>query len=228
MNCRITVFLVDDHPIVRDGLRTVLSRYDDIEVIGEADTAQRAMTRIVATEPDVALLDINLPDESGIELCRQLGERCPDVRSVMVTSFDETEALFGAVLGGAAGYVLKHATGRQLVDCIRRAARGEHCADRAAAHHVLERAMRGAVDERLSGLTAQEQRVLQLLADGLTNREIGEQMYVSDKTVKNYVSSILMKLGMSRRSEAAALAARIDERRRAFIEPVAASPAIRY
>jgi len=228
MNDTITVFLVDDHPIVRDGLRAALSRYDDIEVIGEADTAASALARITSARPDVALLDINLPDETGIELCRQLVERCPTVRSVMVTSFDETEAVFGAILGGAAGYALKHATGEQLAECIRRVARGESCTDRAAAHHMLERAMRGAVDERLTALTKQEHRVLELLADGLTNREIGARLFVSDKTVKNYVSSILMKLGMSRRSEAAALAARIDERRRSFIEPVGDSPAIRY
>ena len=165
---------------------------------------------------------------NGIELCRELRTRHPDIHSVMLTSFDADAALFGAILGGATGYALKHATGDQIAECIRRAARGQPCADRAAAEHTRTRALEGAVDEHLSELTAQERRVFELLADGLTNREISERLYVSEMTVKNYVSSVLMKLGLSRRSAAAALAARIDERRRSFIEPTGETPAIRY
>ena len=228
MDRRISVFLVDDHEIVRQGLRAMLEAYDDIDVVGDVATAERALARIPTTAPDVALLDINLPDLTGIELCRQLAERCPEVTSVMLTSFDEDEALFGAILAGASGYVIKHATGDTLVSCIRRAANGESCADPASAERLRRRAHEGIADDSISGLTGQERRVLELLADGLTNREIGDRMFLSDKTVKNYVSSILMKLGMSRRSEAAAHAARLDARRRAFVEPTADTPPVRY
>jgi DNA-binding NarL/FixJ family response regulator len=227
MNRPITVFLVDDHEIVRAGLRAVLDANADIEVVGEAGTAELAEARIPVVAPDVALLDINLPDRTGIELCRRLREICPDVHSVMLTSYDEDEALFGAVLAGAAGYVLKHVGADHLAECVRRASVGDTCADHVAAQHVRERAAH-ATDPSLSGLTDQERRVLALLAEGLTNREIGERLYLADTTVKNYVSSLLMKLGMSRRSEAAALAARLDERRRAFLEPVADTPATRF
>lgn len=223
----ITVFLVDDHEIVRAGLRTVLDGHPDIQVVGDAGTAELAEARIPVIAPDVALLDVNLPDRSGIELCRRLREICPTVRSVMLTSYDEDEALFGAVLAGAAGFVLKHVGSDQLAECVRRAAAGESCVDHVAAQHVRERAAHP-TDPSLAGLTEQERRVLTLLAEGLTNREIGEQLFLADTTVKNYVSSLLMKLGMSRRSEAAALAARLDERRRAFLESTGDRPATRY
>lgn len=228
MSSPIKVFLVDDHQIVREGLRSLLDDHDDIEVIGDAGTAELALARIPVLLPDVALLDVHLPDQTGIELCRDLHDRCPDVHSVILTSFDEDEALLGAVLAGASGYVLKHVEGDQLAACIRRAATGETCADRAAADHVRQRAQRGEIEPSLSGLTDQEQRVLGLLADGLTNREIGDRLFLADTTVKNYVSSLLMKLGMSRRSEAAALAARIDARRRAFMEPADSTAPTRY
>ena len=228
-NRAIKVFLVDDHELVLEGIKAMLGAVDGIEVVGTAQTAETALGRIPLAEPDVALLDINLPEMSGIELCRELRERCPRVVSVMLTSYAEDEALFDAVLAGATGFVLKHVRGSRLVECIRQAARGESLTDPIAAEHVRARVREAdGADPMVAHLTGQEREVLRHLAEGLTNREIGEEMYLSDKTVKNYVSNVLSKLGMKRRSEAAALEARIEERRRLVDEPASRVPPVRY
>ncbi len=224
----ITVFLVDDHEMVRDGVRALLDAEPDITVVGEAGDAEAAIGRIVIARPDVALLDVNLPDRSGIEVCRELAERCPDVKSLMLTSFGEGEALFDAIVAGAAGYVMKHVRGLDLVECVRKVAQGESLIDHAAAAHLRERVAAGEFDPAISALTPQERRILDLLAGGLTNRDIAEELFLSDKTVKNYVSSLLMKLGMSRRSEAAAYAARLDERRRSYVHSMSDLAPVRY
>lgn len=224
----IRVFVVDDHEMVRDGLRALIESQPDLTVVGEAGDAESAIGRIVVSTPDVAVLDVNLPDRSGIEICRELRDRCPTVRSLMLTSFSEDEALVDAILAGASGYVLKHIRNSDLVGCIRKVARGESLIDGVAATRLRERVVEGRFDPTLGTLTPQERRILELLADGLTNREIADDLYLSDKTVKNYVSSLLMKLGMTRRTEAAALAARIDERRQAYVQPLAGTNPVRY
>lgn len=224
----IGVFLVDDHELVRDGVRARVDAERDLRVVGEAGTAELALGRIPVVQPDVVVLDVSLPDRSGIEVCRELHDRAPGVRSLMFTSFGDDEALFDAILAGAAGYVMKHVGGLQLLDCIRRVAAGASLIDPAAVAHLRERVEHGDFDPALSPLTTQERRLLDLLAEGLTNREIAERLYLSDKTVKNYVSSLLMKLGMSRRSEAAAFAARLDERRRAYQGGMRELTPIRY
>jgi two-component system response regulator DevR len=224
----IRVFVVDDHEMVRSGLRMLFELHPDITVVGEAGEAATAIGRIVVAEPDVALLDINLPGRSGIEVCRELRDRCPSVRSLMLTSFDAEEALFDSILAGARGYVLKHVGSSDLVECIRKVARGESLIGRAAADHLRERVARGEFDPLVGNLTPQERRILTSLADGRTNREIATELYLSDKTVKNYVSSLLMKLGMARRSEAAAYAARLDERHAAYARPAADLVPIRF
>lgn len=225
----IKVFLVDDHELVLEGITAMLSVADGIQIVGTAESAEVALGRIPLAEPDVALLDINLPEMSGIELCRELRERCPDVASVMLTSYAEDEALFDSVLAGAFGFVLKHVRGTRLVECIRQAAEGEPLTDPVAAEHVRTRVREAAgADPLVAHLTGQEREVLRHLAEGLTNREIGDEMYLSDKTVKNYVSNVLSKLGMKRRSEAAALEARIEERRRLIDLPASRVPPVRY
>lgn len=210
---QIRVFLLDDHEVVRRGVRDLLEASGDITVVGEAATADEALRRIPATRPDVAVLDVRLPDGTGIEVCRQLKSDSPDVRCVMLTSFDDDEALFDSVVAGAAGYVLKQVRGSDLVDGIRRVANGESLLDPLATARVIERLRNPAPqDERLASLSPQEQRILALLAEGLTNRQIAAEMYLAEKTVKNYVSNLLMKLGMHRRTEAAVYAARMLDR----------------
>jgi two-component system, NarL family, response regulator DevR len=210
----IRVFLLDDHEIVRRGVRELLEAEDDLEVVGEADTAERALARVSATRPDVAVLDVRLPDGDGVEVCREVRSRHPDVACIMLTSFADDEAVYAAILAGASGYVLKQVRGDDLVDGIRRVANGESLLDPAVTTRVLER-LRSQQDEEdeLSALTGQERKILDLIAEGLTNRQIGEQLFLAEKTVKNYVSNLLSKLGMSRRTEAAAYAARLSERR---------------
>jgi two-component system response regulator DevR len=211
----IRVFLLDDHEIVRRGLRELLEAEEDLVVVGEAGTAEEALARAPALRPDVAVLDVRLPDGDGVEVCREIRSRRPESRCLMLTSFSDDEALFSAILAGAAGYVLKQIRGTDLVEAIRHVARGESLLDAAVTARVMERLRSPApANPELESLTDQERRILDLIAEGLTNRQIGERMYLAEKTVKNYVSNVLMKLGMSRRSEAAAYAARLSERRR--------------
>jgi DNA-binding NarL/FixJ family response regulator len=208
------VFLLDDHEIVRRGLRDLLEAEDDLEVVGEASTAEQALGRIPATRPEVAVLDVRLPDGNGIEVCREIRSRHPEVRCLMLTSFADDEALFAAIMAGASGYVLKQVRGTDLLDAIRRVGRGESLLDPLLTGKVLERLRAKPEQDELAGLTDQERRILELIADGMTNRQIADEIYLAEKTVKNYVSTLLAKLGMSRRSEAAAYAARLSERRK--------------
>jgi DNA-binding NarL/FixJ family response regulator len=208
------VFLVDDHEVVRRGVRDLLEAAGDIDVVGEASTVQEALQRSQALTIDVAVLDVRLPDGSGIDVCRELRSRDEGTRCLMLTSFDDDQALFDAIVAGAAGYVLKEIRGNDLVACVRRVAHGETLLDPLATARVIERLRNPpAEDERFASLSAQERRILTHLAEGLTNRQIGEQMYLAEKTVKNYVSNLLLKLGMHRRTEAAVYAARLADRR---------------
>jgi two-component system, NarL family, response regulator DevR len=207
------VFLLDDHEVVRRGLRELLEAEDDLVVVGEAGTAEEALGRIPATSPRVAVLDVRLPDGDGVEVCRDIRSRHPEIACLMLTSFADDEALFAAIMAGASGYVLKQVKGADLVDGVRRVARGESLLDPAVTQRVFERLRTRPEDEELGSLTDQERRILELISEGLTNRQIGERMFLAEKTVKNYVSNVLAKLGMSRRTEAAAYAARLAERR---------------
>ncbi len=208
------VFLMDDHELVRRGIRELLASEDDLEVVGEAGTAEEALARIPATRPDVAVLDVRLPDGDGIEVCREIRSRHPALACLMLTSFADDEALFAAIMAGASGYVLKQIRGNELVGAIRTIAAGGSLLDPTVTRRVLERIRVGEPeDDHLSQLSEQERRILDLIAEGKTNRQIAEAIFLAEKTVKNYVSSILAKLGMERRSEAAAYAARLAERR---------------
>jgi two-component system, NarL family, response regulator DevR len=211
----IRIFLLDDHELVRRGLRDLLETEDDLEVTGEASNADEALRRLPAARPDVAVLDVRLPDRSGVEVCREIRSAHPDVRCLMLTSYADDEALFDAIMAGASGYVLKEVRGNELVEDIRRVAAGQSLLDPGVTARVLDRLRRGPEeDEQVASLTEQEQHILELLAEGLTNRQIAERMYLAEKTVKNYVSNLLAKMGMSRRTEAAVYAARAAERRR--------------
>jgi DNA-binding NarL/FixJ family response regulator len=211
----VRVFLLDDHEVVRRGLRDLLEAEGDLKVVGEASNAEEALMRIPPTRPDVAVLDVRLPDGSGVEVCREIRARHPEVQCLMLTSFADDEALFSAIMAGASGYVLKQIRGTELVDAIRRVAAGESLLDPAVTRRVLERLRDDhEEDEGLARLSEQERKILDLIAEGYTNRQIAEAMYLAEKTVKNYVSSLLSKLGMERRTEAAAYAARLAERRR--------------
>jgi DNA-binding NarL/FixJ family response regulator len=208
------VFLLDDHEVVRRGIRELLAAEDDMDVVGEAGTAEEALNRIPSTRPDVAVLDVRLPDGDGIEVCREVRSRHPNVACLMLTSFADDEALFAAIMAGASGYVLKQIRGNELVGAIRTVAAGGSLLDPVVTARVLERIRAGEPeDENLARLSDQERRILDLIAEGKTNRQIAESIFLAEKTVKNYVSSILTKLGMERRSEAAAYAARLAERR---------------
>lgn len=210
---KITVFLLDDHEIVRRGLRDLLSIEPDIEVVGEAGTAAETVGRVHALDPDVAVLDVRLPDGSGVEVCRDIRAKHPRTQCLILTSFADDEALFDAIMAGAAGYLLKQVKGNELLDAIRKVARGQSLLDPAVTAKVLERLRRGPEqDELISRLTEQEHRILDLMADGLTNRQIGDKLHLAEKTVKNYVSGILSKMGMARRTEAAVYAVRKDRR----------------
>jgi DNA-binding NarL/FixJ family response regulator len=211
---KITVFLLDDHEVVRRGVRELLSVEDDIEVIGEAGTAAEALARIPAARPDVAVLDVRLPDGSGVEVCREIRSRDAGVKCLMLTSFADDEALFDAIMAGASGYVLKAIRGHELLAAVRDVAAGRSLLDPVATARVMERLRNGGNqvkgDERLAKLTEQERRILDLIGEGLTNREIGERLHLAEKTIKNYVSGLLSKLGMQRRSQAAAYVARMQ------------------
>ncbi|MBU3869357.1 response regulator transcription factor [Streptomyces sp. 4503] len=210
---KIGIFLVDDHEVVRRGVRDLLASEPDMEVVGEAGTAADALARIPAARPDVAVLDIRLPDRSGVEVCREIRARDESIRCMMLTSFADDEALFDAIIAGASGYVLKDIRGEELLSAVRDVAAGRSLLDPVATARVLER-LRGQTaakpDDRLAALTEQERRILLLIGEGLTNRVIGERLHLAEKTIKNYVSSLLSKLGMERRSQAAAYVARMQ------------------
>ncbi|NEM90064.1 response regulator [Galbitalea soli] len=202
----IRVFLVDDHEVVRRGIAELLGAEDDIEIVGEAGTAAQARARIAAVRPDVAVLDVRLPDGSGIDVCRALQVAAPDTHSLILTAYDDDQALYAAVIAGAKGYVLKDVRGSGLVEAIRRVSQGHSLLDPALRRRAVEN-MRDETgeDPRLAALSLRERQVLALIAQGLTNRQIGEKMSLAEKTVKNYVSSLLSKLGLQRRTQAVAL-----------------------
>ncbi|WP_329100819.1 response regulator transcription factor [Micromonospora sp. NBC_01699] len=206
----IRVFLLDDHEVVRRGLADLLQSAGDIEVVGESGLAQEATARIPALRPDVAILDARLPDGSGIDVCREVRAVDSSIRGLILTSYEDDEALFAAIMAGAHGYVLKQIRGTDLVDAVRRVAAGQSLLDPAVTQRVLERIRNGVEQPReLRTLTEQERRILEYVAEGLTNREIAAKMFLAEKTVKNYVSSLLAKLGLERRTQAAVLATRL-------------------
>ncbi|MFJ8040085.1 response regulator [Kitasatospora sp. NPDC096147] len=209
-NGHIRVFLLDDHEVVRRGVHDLLSMEDDIEVVGEAGTAAEALTRIPAVNPDVAVLDVRLPDGNGVEVCRAVRSERPEIKCLMLTSFSDDEALFDAIMAGASGYVLKAIRGTDLLSAVRDVAAGKSLLDPIATSRVLERLRDGGEkeDERLAQLTKQERKILDLIGEGMTNRQIGNELHLAEKTVKNYVSSLLAKMGMERRTQAAAYVAR--------------------
>jgi len=210
----VTVVLVDDHEVVRRGVRDLLDADPDIEVVGEAGTYAEALARIPALRPTLAVLDVRLPDGNGVELCRELRTTMPELRVLMLTSFSDDEALFDAIMAGAAGYVLKQIRGDDLLDAVKAVGAGQSLLDPALTARVLDRLRNPPIeDPRLASLTEQERKILELIAEGLTNREIGERMFLAEKTVRNYVSSVLGKLGMARRTQAAVYAASLAERK---------------
>jgi two-component system, NarL family, response regulator DevR len=207
----VTVYLLDDHEIVRRGLRELIEAEEDLVVVGESGSAEEAQRRIPALRPSVAVLDGRLPDGSGIDVCREVRSRDPSIACLILTSYDDDEALFSAIMAGAAGYVLKQVRGNDLVEGIRLVAAGQSLLDPALTQRVLERLREGEPkDARLAGLTDQERRVLALVAQGLTNRQIARELFLAEKTVKNYVSSLLAKLGMERRTQAAVFATKLE------------------
>jgi two-component system response regulator DevR len=206
----IRVFLLDDHEIVRRGIADLLEVESDILVVGEAGTAADALRRIPATQPNVAVLDTRLPDGSGIDVCRDIRSAAPEIRCLILTSYDDNDAIFAAVMAGAAGYLLKEIRGSSLVDAIRQVAAGKSLLDPAVTERLLSRLRDGEPqDERLAALTDRERKVLALISDGLTNREIGERLFLAEKTIKVCVSCLLAKLGMQRRTQAAVYGAEI-------------------
>ncbi|MDQ1705329.1 MAG: two-component system, NarL family, response regulator DevR [Frankiaceae bacterium] len=207
---QIRVFLLDDHEVVRRGVRDLLESEGDITVIGEASTAAEAMARVPAVRPDVAVLDVRLPDGDGVSVCRDLRSQLPDLACLMLTSFADDEALFEAIMAGAAGYVLKQVHGADILGAVRTVAGGGSLLDPRTIARVMERLReRATAKDPLAALSDQEKRILDLIGEGLTNRQIGERMFLAEKTVKNYVSNLLGKLGMERRTQAAAFVARL-------------------
>jgi DNA-binding NarL/FixJ family response regulator len=206
----IRVFLLDDHEVVRRGLSELLRSQGDIEVVGESGSAAEATRRIPALRPDVAILDARLPDGSGIDVCRDVRTVDSSIKGLILTSYEDDEALFAAIMAGASGYVLKQIRGTDLIDAVRRVAGGQSLLDPAVTQRVLERIRNGVEQpDELKSLTEQERRILEHVAEGLTNREIAAKMFLAEKTVKNYVSSLLAKLGLERRTQAAVLATRL-------------------
>jgi DNA-binding NarL/FixJ family response regulator len=208
---RIRVFLLDDHEVVRRGLKELLESDGDIEVVGESGSAAEATRRIPALRPDVAVLDARLPDGSGIDVCRDVRSREPNTAALILSSYVDDEALFAAIMAGAAGYVLKQIRGTDLVDAVRRVAAGQSLLDPAVTQTILARLRTGDVRpaDPLAALSEQERRVLALISEGLTNREIGVRLFLAEKTVKNYVSNLFTKLDMRRRTQAAAFVAQL-------------------
>ncbi len=214
MGDEVRVFLLDDHEVVRRGLKDLLEGAGDLAVVGEASTAAEALARIPPTRPDVAVLDVRLPDGNGVEVCREVRTRHPEIQCLILTSFSDDEALFQAIMAGASGYLLKQVKGTDLVDAVRRVAAGQSLLDPAVTRRVLERLREPPEeDEALARLTEQERAILELIAEGLTNRQIAERVHLAEKTVKNYVSNLLAKLGMERRTQAAVYAAKLADQR---------------
>ena len=209
-DAQVRVMLVDDHEVVREGLRTLIGRHKDMLVVGEAGTTAEAIDTAAKAKPDVIIMDVRLPDGSGVEACRTIREARPETRVIMLTSYADDEALFASIVAGAAGYLLKQTRGQAVIDAINAVAHGQSLLDPDVTGKVLERVRRGRGDEdpAFASLTDQERKVLEQLAEGKTNREIGEVLFLSEKTVKNYVSRILDKLGLARRAEAAAYMAK--------------------
>ena len=212
----IRVFLLDDHEVVRRGLHDLLDAEPDIEVVGEAATAEQALARGPALRPHVAVLDVRLPDGDGITVCRELRSRMPELACLMLTSFDDEDALLDAIMAGAAGYVLKQIKGSDLVEAVRTVAAGQSMLDPAITARLMHslrvpEAAKPPEDERLAALTERERAVLELIGSGLTNRQIAKRLYLSEKTVKNHISRLLGKLGVERRVQAAVIAAQIRE-----------------
>src|SRR5579863_997320 len=209
----IRVFVLDDHEVVRLGLKDLLDGEPDMEVVGEAATAESAVSRVPVLGVDVAVLDVRLPDGDGVEVCREIRSASPGTACLMLTGYGDDRALLAAIMAGAAGYAMKQAIGTDVVDAVRAVAEGRSALGPEAAQRVMALLREKAeTTDPLAALSSQEKRVLELIGEGLTNREIAERMFLSEKTVKNYVSSLLTKLGMSRRSQVAALAARIGDR----------------
>ncbi|HET8663823.1 MAG TPA: response regulator transcription factor [Nocardioides sp.] len=207
---KIRVFLLDDHEVVRQGLKTFLESSGDIEVVGESALASEATARIPALRTQVAILDARLPDGSGIDVCREVRAVDPTIRALILTSYDDDEALFAAIMAGASGYILKEATGQDLIGAVHHVAAGHSLIDPLMTERVLDRVRNGPEKApELANLTDQELKLLELVAEGLTNRQIGERMFLAEKTVKNYVSTMLQKLGLERRTQAAVLASRL-------------------
>lgn len=206
----VRLFLLDDHELVRRGLRDLLEQEPNYRVVGESGSAKEATRRIPALRPDVAILDGRLPDGSGIEVCRDIRSVDPNIRALILTSYDDDEALFAAIMAGADGYLLKQIRGGDLVDAVRRVAAGQSLLDPAVTRRVIDRLRQGpAQPTELAELTDQERRVLELVAEGLTNKQIAEAMFLAEKTIKNYVSSVLSKLGLERRTQAAVFATKM-------------------
>jgi DNA-binding NarL/FixJ family response regulator len=206
----IRVFLLDDHEVVRRGIRDVLESEPDIIVVGEAGTAAEALARVPAVKPDVAILDVRLPDDDGVSVCRELRSKLPELACLMLTSFGDDEALLSAIMAGAAGYLLKQVRGSDIVGAVRTVAAGGSMLDPRMTATVIQRLREPPTgDDPVASLSEQERRVFDLIGEGLTNRQIGDQMFLAEKTVKNYVSNVFAKLGMQRRSQAAALAGRM-------------------
>ncbi|MEA2488171.1 MAG: two-component system, NarL family, response regulator DevR [Actinomycetota bacterium] len=209
---RLTVMLVDDHEIVRRGLKTLLEAEGDIEIVAEAESGPRAVALASSNKPDVIVMDVRMPDGSGVEACRAIRDERPDAKVIMLTSFSDDEALFNSIMAGAAGFVLKQIKGRDLIEAIRAVASGKSLLDPEVTKRVLERLRKSKFedkDPKLARLSPQEERILDMVGEGLTNREIAERIHLSDKTVKNYVSAILQKLEVARRAEAASYVARV-------------------
>ncbi len=207
----LRVLIVDDHEVVREGLRSLLNRRESITVVGDAGTVSTAIEEAARLRPDVVIMDVRLPDGSGVEACREVRQDNPDTKVIMLTSYADDEAVFASILAGAAGYLLKQTRGQALAEAIETVARGGSLLDPSVTQKVLERVRSlgsRRPDDSLASLSDQEQKILLLIADGKTNKEIAEEIYLSDKTVKNYVSSILSKLNLRRRAEAAAFIAR--------------------
>jgi two-component system, NarL family, response regulator DevR len=214
---QITVFLLDDHEVVRRGVKDLLEAEPDITVVGEGSSVAEALARVPALRPRVAVLDVRLPDGDGVTACRELRSKMPELACLMLTSFADDEALFGAIMAGASGYVLKQIHGSDLISAVRTVAAGGSLLDPKTTAHVFDKLRHQKDDDDpVSSLTEQERRVLELIGEGLTNRQIGERMFLAEKTVKNYVSSLLAKLGLERRTQAAVLASKLPETEHRF------------